>query len=323
MEMAVMRVMLAFDGSAGAEAARDLVAHLRWPTGTAITLVAALERGPDLFGAPDFAVVPHDSHEAEELLLEDLQASLRAAAAPLHAPDRIVETRVVRGRPASALLDEANGMQPDLIVIGSRGHGPLATVLVGSVSTEVVDHAPCPVLVARTSAAHRLIVGVDGSASAQRAIATLSTWPIFAGLPARVVAVAEPPAGWAVSIGAAFYPAWVELRDSTIDARRGQLEQVAARACEDLARVGLKSTAELREGDPAEELLHAAGEDNADLIVVGSRGLTGLTRLALGSVARKVLLHTHASVLVVREPRERVRAAEPIHTPAGTALPIG
>ena len=318
-----MRVMLAFDGSSGAEAARDLVAHLRWPTGTAIALVAALERGPDLFGAPDFAVVPHDSHEAEALLLEDLQAGLRAAAAPLRAPDRIVEPRVVRGRPASALLDEANAMHPDLIVIGSRGHGPLATVLVGSVSAEVVDHAPCPVLVARTSAAHRLIVGVDGSASAQRAIATLSTWPIFAGLSARVVAVAEPPAGWAVSIGAAFYPAWVEVRDSTINARRGQLQQIAARACEDLARVGLTSTAELREGDPADELLHAAGEDDADLIVVGSRGLSGLTRLALGSVARKVLLHTQASVLVVREPRARVKAAEPLQVPAGAAVPIG
>jgi len=310
--MAAMRVMLAFDGSAGAEAARDLVAHLRWPTGTAITLVAALERGPDLFGAPDFAVVPHDSHEAEEMLLDDLQSTLRAAAAPLEAPDRIVETRVVRGRPASALLDEAHAMQPDLMVIGSRGHGPLATVLVGSVSTEVVDHAPCPVLVARGPAAHRLIVGVDGSSSAQRAVATLSTWPIFAGLPARVVAVAQPPAGWAVSIGAALYPAWVELRDSTVDARRGQLEQVAERACEVLATVGLQATSELREGDPAEELLHAANEDGADLIVVGSRGLSALTRLALGSVARKVLLHTRASVLVVREPREKVKAAEPI-----------
>ena len=315
-----MRVMLAFDGSAGAEAARDLVAHLRWPSGTAITLVAALERGPDLFGAPDFAVVPRDSHEAEELLLEDLQASLRDAAAPLQAPDRIVETRVVRGRPASALLDEASAMQPDLIVIGSRGHGPLATVLVGSVSTEVADHAPCPVLVARGPAAHRLIVGVDGSPSAQRAVATLSTWPIFAGLPARVVAVAQPPAGWAVSIGAAFYPAWVELRDSTVDARRGQLQQVVERACEDLARVGLQATSELREGDAADELLRAAAEGDADLIVVGSRGLSALTRLALGSVARKVLLHTSASVLVVREPREKVKVAEPMQVKAGSAV---
>lgn len=318
-----MRVMLAFDGSAGAEAARDLVAHLRWPAGTAITLVAALERGPDLFGAPDFAVMPQNSREAEEMLLDDLQSSLRAAAAPLHAVGGIVETRVVRGRPASALLDEANAMRPDLIVIGSRGHGPLATALLGSVSAEVVDHARCPVLVARQSAAHRLIVGVDGSPSAECAIATLSTWPIFAGLSARVVAVAEPPTGWAVGITAAFYPTWVELRDSTIDARRGQLEQVVERACEDLAGVGLKSSAELREGDPADELLRAAGESDADLIVVGSRGRSGLARLALGSVARKVLLHTHASVLVVREPRERVKAAEPVPVTPNVALVAG
>jgi len=133
------------------------------------------------------------------------------------------------------------------------------------------------------------------------------------------VAVAQPPAGWAVSIGAALYPAWVELRDSTVDARRGQLEQVAQRACEDLATVGLQATSELREGDAAEELLHAASEDGADLIVVGSRGLSALTRLALGSVARKVLLHTRASVLVVREPREKVKAAEPISVRARAA----
>lgn len=311
-----MRVMLAFDGSAGAEAARDLVAHLRWPAATAITLVAALERGPDLFGAPDFAVVPRDAQEAEELVVEDLQSTLRAAAIALRAPDRIVETRVVRGRPASALLHEASAMQPDLIVIGSRGHGPMATVLLGSVSTEVVDHASCPVLVARGPAAHRLIVGVDGSASAQRAIAALTRWPIFAGLPARVVAVAEAPAGWAVGVGAAFYPAWVELRDSTVDARRGQLEQVADRACQDLVMAGLRATSELREGDAADELVRAAAEDGADLIVTGSRGLSGLARLALGSVARKVVLHTSASVLVVREPRETVRAAGPARASA-------
>ncbi len=98
--------------------------------------------------------MPHDSREASELLLADLQQSLRAAAVPLNAPGRLVETRVVRGRPASALLAEANAMQPDLIVVGSRGHGPLATVLLGSVSAEVVDHAPCPVLVARRSSVH-------------------------------------------------------------------------------------------------------------------------------------------------------------------------
>src|SRR3989304_1067411 len=92
------------------------------------------------------------------------------------------------GPPATALLDEANALKPDLLVIGSRGHGPMATVLLGSVSTEVADHAPCPVLVARRPSVHRMIVAGGGSESAQRAVATLSAWPIFGGLAARVVA---------------------------------------------------------------------------------------------------------------------------------------
>lgn len=315
-----MRVMLAFDGSAGAEAARDLVAHLAWPVGTAITVVAALERGPDLFGAPDFAVGPRDASEAEDLLLADLQESLRQAATPLMAADRLVETRVARGRPASALLDEAKALQPDLIVIGSRGHGPLASVLLGSVSTEVADHAPCPVLVARRPSVHRTVVAVDGSESAQRAVATLSTWPILRGLPARVVAVAEPPPGWAVSMGAAFYPAWVELRDSTVDERRDQLADIAVRACEQLGASGMAATTELREGDPADQLIRAAEVDGADLIVLGSRGLSTLPRLVLGSVARSVLLHSPVSVLIVRDARERVKATEPVRKPAAAGV---
>jgi nucleotide-binding universal stress UspA family protein len=316
--MADMRVMLGFDGSAGAEAARDLVAHLRWPARTAITLVAALERGPGLFGAPEYAVMPEDSREASAVMLADLQATLQAAAAPLNAPGRMIDTRVVRGRPASALLEEAAALQPDLIVIGSRGHGPLATVLVGSVSTEVVDHAPCPVLVARRPSAHRLVVGVDGSESSQRAVATLATWPIFAGLPARVVGVSERSAGW-MALSSAFYPGVADTADSSAEARRSHAEQITERACEDLSRVGLIATSELRAGDPADELIRAAAEDDADMIVVGSRGLSALSRLALGSVARKVLLHTPVSVLVIREATARVESAEPIRVGSGAA----
>jgi nucleotide-binding universal stress UspA family protein len=305
-----MRVMLAFDGSAGAEAARDLVARLLWPDGTAITLVTALERRADLFGAPDFAVAPQNSEEAEGALLADLQDMLRAAAAPLRGGHRQIDTRVVRGRPASALIDEAQSLQPDLIVIGNRGHGPFATLLLGSVSTEVVDHAPCPVLVARHPAVSRLVVGADGSESGQRAVDILSGWPIFRDLPARVVAVCPPAGGWTSTISSTFYPAWTDSHDTTVDERRRQLAEIVTRAEGQLAHAGLRPSSEIREGDPAEQLILAARDDGADLIVVGSRGLSTLPRLLLGSVARKVLLHADASVLIIREPRERVRTAE-------------
>ena len=313
-----MRLMLAYDGSACADAARDLVSRLPLPVGSAIALVTALERGPQLFGAPDFAIVPHDAEEAEGLLLADLQEMLHAAAEPLLTSDRHVDTRVIRGRPASAIVDEAAAVAPDLLVVGSRGHGPLASVVMGSVSAEVVDHAPCPVLVARHPSVSRLVIGADGSESADRALALLRRWPIFAGHPATVVTVGD--AGSAPGrAGTAMYPAWVD-RHALDDERRARLAEIAERGAAELSRAGLSATVELRDGDPADQLIRAAAAVGADLIVVGSRGLSTLPRLLLGSVARKVLLHAPQSVLVVREARERTRAEEPQRVPIGAVM---
>jgi nucleotide-binding universal stress UspA family protein len=316
-----MRLMLAYDGSACADAARDLVSRLPLPAGSAITVVTALERGPQLYGAPEFAIVPHDAEEAEGQLLSDLQAMLYEAAAPLRTADRHVDTRVIRGRPASAIVDEAASIQPDLLVMGSRGHGPLAAVVMGSVSAEVVDHAPCPVLVARHPSVSRLVVGADGSSSADRALALLRRWPIFAGHPATVVTVAEAAPGWTSRLGTAMYPAWVDIHAAG-DERREQLTRIAERGADELAMAGLSTTVEVRQGDPAEQLIRAAEATGADLIVVGSRGLSTLPRLVIGSVARKVLMHAPQSVLVVREAKERVEAPEPHRVPAGVLLAL-
>ncbi|HEX6129806.1 MAG TPA: universal stress protein [Candidatus Limnocylindria bacterium] len=316
-----MRLMLAYDGSACADAARDLVSRLPLPAGSAITVVTALERGPQLFGAPEFAIVPHDAEDAEGQLLADLQQMLHEAAEPLRTADRHVDTRVIRGRPASAIVDEASALQPDLLVVGSRGHGPLASVVMGSVSAEVVDHAPCPVLVARHPSVSGLVVGADGSTSADRALAALRRWPIFAGRPATVVTVAESAAGWTGRVSTAMYPAWVDLHAAGAD-RREQLTRIAERGAEELAMAGLRTSVDVRQGDPAEQLIRAAEAAGADLIVVGSRGLSTLPRLVIGSVARKVLMHAPQSVLVVREAKERVAAREPIRVPTGAVLAL-
>jgi len=119
--------------------------------------------------------------------------------------------------------------------------------------------------------------------------------------------------------GAAFYPAWAETIDSTVDDRRGRLADIGARACEHLASAGLAATTELREGAPADQLIRAADADGADLIVLGSRGLSTLPRLLLGSVARSVLLHAPVSVLIIRDAKERVTTDEPTRAPTGAA----
>jgi nucleotide-binding universal stress UspA family protein len=308
-----MRVLLAYDGSTGAEAARELLGHLRLPARTEIAVVAALEAGPDLFGAPEIGLGPSLAHETERQLVKDLDMQLWNIAAPLRAPDRGCETRVLRGRPASALVDEAQRWGADLVVIGSRGHGPLESLLLGSVSAEVVDHAPCPVLVARRPSVRRLLLGVDGSDSAHRAVATLASWQLLHAVPATVVAVLEPMPSWPAALGGAFAPPVVELGDRSFDERHERLRQAVGEALATLHRAGMIAEGEIREGDPAHQIVRASADHAADLVVVGTRGLGTLGRLLLGSVARKVLLHTDASVLVVRPVKEAVEVREPVH----------
>jgi nucleotide-binding universal stress UspA family protein len=124
------------------------------------------------------------------------------------------------------------------------------------------------------------------------------------------VTVAEPPPIWTGSMGPTLYPAWSQVPEDDDDQRQ-QLTDVATRACGQLARGGLRPTTEVRSGDAAQQLIAAATEDHADLIVVGTRGLTTLSRLVIGSVARKVLLHAPTSVLVIRPSRSPARVTEP------------
>jgi nucleotide-binding universal stress UspA family protein len=90
-----------------------------------------------------------------------------------------------------------------------------------------------------------------------------------------------------------------ELRES-----KAQHQHIAAEAAARLGESGRSADSEMRDGDAAGEIVAAAEQRQADLIVLGSRGRTGLTRLLLGSVARNVLSGSTASVLIVHEPAQ-------------------
>jgi nucleotide-binding universal stress UspA family protein len=85
------------------------------------------------------------------------------------------------------------------------------------------------------------------------------------------------------------------------DASRRLHADLARTMAAELGTAGIAATGESPEGDPATQIIAAAGSWDADLIVLGTHGRTGLRRLVLGSVARNVIHHAHASVLVARE----------------------
>jgi nucleotide-binding universal stress UspA family protein len=297
-----MRIIVAFDGSAAATDAVALVDGMAWPAESVLRVVSAIE--PDLSISGPLYGGAALSTEIEEAITAYTHDTLRSVVERLRSPGRTVEGEILRGRVASSIIDHARDFRADLVVVGSRGHGTIASLLLGSVSSEVVDHAPCPVLVARTTGMTHVVFATDGSPSAEAAERILSGWPIFNGPQIRVVSVADIVRPWTTGIAPTMYGQVLDAYAAELREAKVEHEAIAADTAARLGDVGRAADAEVRDGDAAEEIIAVVEEQRADLVVLGSRGRTGLTRLLLGSVARNVLSGSTASVLIVREGTE-------------------
>lgn len=288
--MSGLRVLVATDGSAHADRAVRLAGSLALPEGSAVRVVTALPVPATLAAA---TYVDGASQRPVELT---------AAAASLARAGVSVDTLVLTGHPATTIAAEAARWQADLVVCGSRGRGGLATTLLGSVAAGIVDRAHCPVLVARSERLGSLVFGDDGSHAAAAARRVVRTWPSLAALPVRVVSVAHAfvplAAGVAPTMRAAAAAAYESEMRESLELHRA----IASSAAEELGGGGRTVTMDVREGDPGDQIVAAAKESGADLVVVGTRGRTGIGRALLGSVARHVLVEAPCSVLVVRTP---------------------
>ncbi len=298
-----MRILLAVDGSRSADRARDLVAALPWQEGGLVRIVSIAPTRSELLGVPWSVAVPSDSEEMEDEALRVHRDALEAAEREISSArsDLVIQPVLVQGRAASVIVDQAREMDADLVVVGHRGHGRWESMLLGSVSAEVVDHAPCPVLVARDERLGPVILADDGSPYARTAECVVTDWPIFTGLPITVVTVSEDGFPYAAAVAPLLYTDTMTGYTESLEAERRTTKDESEAAAQRLREAGLDATSEVREGDPAHQIVACAREREAGLIVVGTRGQTGLRRLLLGSVARNVLLHAPCSVLVVHE----------------------
>lgn len=294
-----MRVLIATDFSSGAEDALALVAGLDMPTGSSVRIVHAAEPFPAINAfAPTSMITLAAEGERE------ITAELDRKIALFRDRGLVVQTALVVGRPADMIVDEAQRFHADLVVVGSRGRRRVAAALLGSVSAEVVDRAPCPVLVARGRALTRLILAEDGSETAATGADLVTNIPALRVLPVQVVSVVDAPFPFTAAnsdAGPSMHAAIKAYYDSLPSLREANL-RIANDRSGKLSAAGVRATAEMREGDAADELIAAAEASRADGIVIGSHGRTGVSRLFLGSVARTVLFNAPCSVLIVRAP---------------------
>jgi len=135
----IHKILVAIDGSPHARAALDFAIDLAPRYGATLVLLHAFPHVSDLLGTPHY----ENLLAARTLIGQQLLESARTQVGDI-VP---VETQLVEGPPAPAILRVATDDGCDLLVMGSRGHGQIAGLLLGSVSSTVAQHAECPVLI--------------------------------------------------------------------------------------------------------------------------------------------------------------------------------
>jgi nucleotide-binding universal stress UspA family protein len=297
-----MRVLIATDGSAAADTAVELAGNVAWPEDSRLRVVEVVESAEAGFGGgPWPAISLAEAGDIETALRDHAGQTVDRAVRHLSREGLTVEGVMPAGRPATAIVREAGSFGADLIIVGSRGHGTIETMLLGSVSAEVVDHAHVPVLVARGRAIRRVEMAWDGSTSAACAARLLTAWPIFGPAEIEVTSIADVHFPWWAGFPGPGAPELVPLSLDATDSARDRHLQMADELATTLCQAGLRAGGVERSGDPATEIVREASSWPADLILMGTHGRSRVGRLLLGSVARNVLHHAPCSVLVVRE----------------------
>lgn len=284
-------VVVATDGSRPAAAAIKTALTFPWPEGTRMTGVVA-RRTFATSGRPGYVMAAYDRHWAD--VAERARRALRARFPG-------VEVHVVDDSPADAILAEAKRRDADITVVGWRGHGTFRRLFMGSVSREVVRRASSAVLVVRRAprAVRRLVIGVDGSPNAARAVALVARLVPPRGAQVAVVGVMEPMTLPSLAILPAAVRGPLRREAAAIEkTQAAKLKRELDGAVERLGAAGWKARATIRRGAPLRELLAVVDASDADLLVLGARGTGGVERLLLGSVAEGALARARVPVLV-------------------------
>jgi nucleotide-binding universal stress UspA family protein len=141
-----------------------------------------------------------------------------------------------------------------------------------------------------------IVVGTDGSGTATEAVRQATAMAKALGAGIHLVSAYEPVSNQRLREERREAPGDVQWSISP----REDVESTLREAAETIEGEGVSVETYSREGDPADAILDVAEERNADLIVVGNKGMTGAKRFLLGSVPNKVSHHAPCSVMIIR-----------------------
>jgi nucleotide-binding universal stress UspA family protein len=228
-------------------------------------------------------------------------------------PDVNVETATYYEDPAIALVNEATRRAVDLVVMSTHGHTGLGSWIYGSIAEQVFRHVDVPVLVVSPNCVGtlpadrppRILVPLDGSELAEKALEPVTDLARALGAPIHLARVVPPPTFKHVG----GYPDLVGVpRGVDVGEAESYLETVAARLHEN----GIAVTMQAVEAEGvARSLSEVAEEQGADVIAMSTHGRGGVARLVMGSVASGIVQEATVPILLFRPATMRQTMAQP------------
>lgn len=297
------KILVAYDGSPHSKAALDWGLLFGALGGAELGIVKVFEPLLRHYTRSDLGITPEmagrfaEMEQADRKMLEDVKASCEKIGA--------VKVRVdlLKGHVAAKLLDFAREQGFELIVAGTKGHGMLEEMLVGSVTSSLVSLARVPVMVVKEKrdaiSLQKLVVAYDGSDFAKAALDLALDIGKHAGAKITVVKVIDP-LDITMLFGMASTGSEEKLRRTIT--KLNDLEEQALKEAEAAAKdKGVEIRTELLpSGNIADQIIRYTVENKADMIVAGTLGHGLLGELLVGSVTRNLISLSKVPVLVVK-----------------------
>jgi nucleotide-binding universal stress UspA family protein/CBS-domain-containing membrane protein len=281
------RILVAYDGSDGAQAALKMGIGLAKNPGTELSSISVEEH------LPRYAETITEVEGAREQIDEHFRALAQQARDMAALLGVELETAVRQGHELQSILDFARTCRCDLLVLGSHGHSRVFERVIGSTSLSLVRLASCTVLLVRAerktdglSGIKRILVGLDGSPLGSLAFHTALDFAILCGASVVGATVRE-----------------VSPLARLDEAGAGYIMQLKAAAEEQARAAGVRFEHMTRSGHAAQALREMARDVGVDLILVGATGLEHPWSATIGGTASSVASEAECSVLIVRSPQ--------------------
>jgi nucleotide-binding universal stress UspA family protein len=280
------KILVAVDGSHSCLRAREIAASIAREFGSKVTVVHVISHD---FMHPELKA----HHQLPSLILHELDKSyqkagrkiIRAAEEFFREENVEIKSELVRAEdPAEKVLQMVKESDYDLLIIGNISETQADRFSLGSVAEKISLYAKCPVLIAkRKTKIKKLLVAVDGSEKADKALE------------------------YAIQLCRHF-----KARMTLLHVEESELfrlepkvtkqvgEQILAESASKAKTGDVACDVRLEFGNPARTILKVSKQEDYDLIVLGSRGVSSVKRFLLGSVSADVSMHAQRSVLIVR-----------------------